>query len=61
MRFSVWRVIAIAMMPMLALFVGLSLANPFDQATDWTVVGAVIGGASLATWLARRYATDGGG
>ena len=59
MRFSIWRVVSIAMMPVLALFVGLSAVSPFDLPIDWTVVGAVIASAAVAAYLGGRYATDG--
>jgi lipopolysaccharide export LptBFGC system permease protein LptF len=59
MRFSVWTVVCVAMMPLLALFVGLSAANPFDPAVDWAIVGLVIVAAAVANYLAKHYATDG--
>jgi hypothetical protein len=59
MRFSIWTVVCVAMMPLLALFVGLSAANPFDPAVDWVIIGAVIVAAAVTKYLAGHFATDG--
>ncbi|HUN90425.1 MAG TPA: hypothetical protein VMU33_00090 [Burkholderiaceae bacterium] len=59
MRFSVWRVLCIALMPVLAMFAGLSTLNALDDGADWVVLAAIACAAATMIHLARRYATDG--
>ena len=56
MRFNLWLVIFLGLMPAFSLFTGLSAASGFQSATDSSVIGAVLATALVTGYLAKRRA-----
>ena len=53
-EFNLWLVVMLALLPVLALFVGMSVSAGFPSATDWDVIAAIAGGVGVTCALARR-------
>lgn len=54
MKFNVWIVVALVLMPAATLFVGMSAAGAFRAPAEWDVMALFGGAAVVATWLAGR-------
>ena len=54
MRFNLWLVIFLGLMPALSMFTGLSVASGFQSATDWSVIGTLLATALVTAYLAKR-------
>jgi hypothetical protein len=52
MRFNVWLVVLLALMPVFVLFVGLSASSAFHGQAEWDVLGWL----ALAVFAASRIA-----
>lgn len=52
--FNLWLVVVFALLPVLALFVGMSASANFPSDVDWDVIAAIAGGVGIACALARR-------
>jgi hypothetical protein len=58
MRFSIWLVVALALMPPFVLFAGLGAAGGFRVPVEW-IVPALFGGAAIFVgWEAVRDMHD---
>lgn len=56
LRFNVWLVVLLALMPVLVMVAGMSAAGGLRRPAEFDVMGVVILGALVAAFLARRYA-----
>jgi hypothetical protein len=54
MRFSIWLVVLLALMPAFVLFAGLSAAGGFLVPVEWIVLVAFGGAAVFVGWHAAR-------
>jgi hypothetical protein len=54
MKFNVWLVVMLAMMPVMALFAGMSVSAGFDSGADWGVMAAIVAGIVVAGYRAGR-------
>lgn len=54
MRFNIWLVVMVAVMPVFILFAGLSAAGGFASAVDWAILAALAGAGFTFAALARR-------
>ena len=54
MKFNLWLVIFMALMPVFILFTGLSAAGGFLSPADWPVIGTVLAAAIVVGYLAKR-------
>jgi uncharacterized membrane protein len=54
MKFNVWLVIALALMPAFVLFAGMSAADAYRSHVEWDVMAALAAAALLAAWLSSR-------
>jgi hypothetical protein len=54
MKFNLWLVIFLALMPVFILFTGLSAAGGFLSPADWPVIGTVLATAIVVGCLANR-------
>jgi hypothetical protein len=58
MRFSIWLVVALALMPPFVLFAGMGAAGGFGVPVEW-IVPALFGGAAIFVgWEAVRDMHD---
>ena len=58
MKFNLWLVIFLALMPVLILFTGLSAAAAFQSSIEWKAIGMVIAAAIATGYLATRRGSD---
>lgn len=58
MKFNLWLVMFLALMPVLILFTGLSAAAAFQSSAAWKVIGMVIAAAIAAGYLATRRGSE---
>lgn len=56
MKFNVWLVVVLALMPVFVLFVGMSAASAFHGQVEWDVLGWIALGVFAAARIAiRKY------
>jgi len=58
MRFNLWLVIFLGLMPACSLFTGLSVASGFQSAADLLVIGTLLATALVTGYLAKRRADE---
>jgi len=54
MKFSVWLVVMLALMPVMALFTGMIVSAGFNSRADWAVMAAIIAAVAVAGYRAGR-------
>ena len=55
MKFNLWFVILLALMPVFILFTGLTAAGGFESATAWEIVGIVVAAGLGVGYLAKLH------
>lgn len=58
MKFNLWFVVLLALMPIFLLFAGLSAAGGFLSSAEWQVIGLAAAAGLVASHLARRRADE---
>lgn len=59
MKFNLWVVVALALMPAFVMFVGMSAAGAFRSPVDWDVMALFGAAAVFAAWRAGRWRNGG--
>ena len=54
MKFNIWFIITLALLPFLALFVGMSVADGFASSASWEVIAAIGLGIAVVVRLVLR-------
>jgi hypothetical protein len=54
MRFSIWLVVLLALMPAFVLFAGLSVAGGLRMPVEWIIMALFGGAVTFVGWEARR-------
>ncbi len=57
-KFNLWLVMFLALMPVFFLFAGLSAAAAFQSSVEWQVIGMVVGAAVAVGYLATRHGSE---
>ena len=57
-KFNLWLVIFLALMPVFLLFTGMSAAAAFQSSAEWQVIGIVLAAAIAVGYLATRRQSE---
>ena len=57
-KFNLWLVMFLALMPVFLLFTGMSAAAAFQSSVEWKVIGMVVAAAIAAGYLATREMSE---